>query len=124
MQPSPPYVREKDIQIFVTCAREPGNCIAMPAATLSPFDAERTSAFLEPEFARLKAQELTTSFRPENGPADWERRRDAAMTKLASRMRPLLPANHAQLPLLPNPFYLSLLIPLPTYGLRGILAPL
>lgn len=64
--------------------------------------AERASAFLEPEFARLKAQGLTASFRPENGPGDWDRRRDAAMTEIADRLRPLLPANHAQLPLLPG----------------------
>jgi hypothetical protein len=62
----------------------------------------RVSAFLEAEFARLKAQQLTASFRPENEPGDWYRRRDAAMTELAARLRPLLPANHAQLPLLPG----------------------
>ncbi len=62
----------------------------------------RVTAFLETEFARLKAQQLTASFRPENEPGDWYRRRDAAMTELAARLRPLLPANHAQLPLLPG----------------------
>jgi hypothetical protein len=62
----------------------------------------RVSAFLEAEFARLKAQQLTANFRPENEPGDWYRRRDAAMTELAARLRPLLPANHAQLPLLPG----------------------
>ncbi len=64
--------------------------------------AGRTSAFLEPEFARLKAQELTANFRPENEPGDWDRRRDTAMTELAARLRSLLPANHEQLPLLPG----------------------
>jgi len=62
----------------------------------------RVTAFLETEFARLKAQQLTANFRPENEPGDWYRRRDAAMTELAARLRPLLPANHAQLPLLPG----------------------
>jgi hypothetical protein len=62
----------------------------------------RVTAFLETEFARLKAQQLTASFRPENKPGDWYRRRDAAMTELAARLRSLLPANHAQLPLLPG----------------------
>jgi len=36
----------------------------------------RVSAFLEAEFARLKAQQLTANFRPENEPGDWYRRRD------------------------------------------------
>jgi hypothetical protein len=63
---------------------------------------KRVSAFLETEFARLKAQRLTANFRPENEPGDWYRHRDAAMTELAARLRPLLPANHAQLPLLPG----------------------
>ena len=62
----------------------------------------RVTAFLEAEFARLKAQQLTANFRPENEPGDWYCRRDAAITELAARLRPLLPANHAQLPLLPG----------------------
>ena len=64
--------------------------------------AGRATAFLETEFARLKALQLTATFCPENEPADWYRRRDAAMTELAARLRPMLPANHAQLPLLPG----------------------
>jgi len=64
--------------------------------------AGRVSAFLESEFARLKTQQLIANFRPGNEPGDWDRRRDAAMTELAARLRPVLPANHAQLPLLPG----------------------
>ena len=86
-----------------SCAHEcPG--VSVPAALLGLDDATsgRVTAFLETEFARLKAQQLTANFRPENEPGDWYRRRDAAMTELAARLRPLLPANHAQLPLLPG----------------------
>ncbi len=63
---------------------------------------QRATAFLETEFARITDQKLTATFRPENEPAEWDRRRDATMTDLAARLRPLLPAPHAQLPLLPG----------------------
>lgn len=62
----------------------------------------RATAFLETEFARLKIEGLTATFRPEKETAEWDRRRDAAMTEVAARLRPLLPAGHAQLPLLPG----------------------
>lgn len=63
---------------------------------------ERAAKFLEGEFARLKSEKLTVSQRTEADKTAWESRRDAAMTDLAARMRPLLPANHPQLNLLPG----------------------
>lgn len=64
--------------------------------------AARATTFLETEFARLKLQKLTANFRPESEPVDWDLRRDAAMTELAARLRPLIPPNHEQLQLLPG----------------------
>jgi hypothetical protein len=67
---------------------------------LNAASATKAARFLEAEFARLKSDGLTVSQRPEADKAAWEKRRDAAMTDLASRMKPMLPANHPQLHLL------------------------
>ena len=69
---------------------------------LDAASANKAAKFLEAEFAGLKSDGLTVSQRPEADKAAWEKRRDAAMNDLASRMKTMLPANHPQLNLLPG----------------------
>lgn len=64
--------------------------------------ARGVGAILEGEFARLKAQGLHAGARPAQDAADWDRRRDAAITAAAARLQPVLPPNHALLPLAPG----------------------
>jgi hypothetical protein len=64
--------------------------------------ANKAAKFLEAEFARLKSDGLTVSQRTEADKAAWEKRRDAAMNDLATRMKTMLPVNHPQLDLLPG----------------------
>ena len=59
-------------------------------------------SLLESEFTRLKLAGLTVSQRAETDKAAWETRRDAAMKDLAALIRPMLPADHPSLHLLPG----------------------
>lgn len=87
---------------------EPQDMARFQTAMLSEFyrldaaAASRVTTLLETEFARLRELSLTALHRPASDPAEWDRRRDAAVTDLAKRVRPLLPANAAHLELLPG----------------------
>jgi hypothetical protein len=64
--------------------------------------ATKVAAFLETEFAKLKAAGLTVSQRTAEDKASWETQREAAMKDLAGRVQPMLPPSHEQLSLLPG----------------------
>jgi hypothetical protein len=70
--------------------------------TLGDAPSHSLTPLLETEFKRLKALELNATHRPSSDPSEWDRRRDAAVTELAARVRTLLPADREHLDMLPG----------------------
>lgn len=68
---------------------------------------QRVAAQVQAAFARLRTAELTAQHRPEAEPEAWDARRDGAIRAMAAELRPLLPANHPHLNLLPGLLSLS-----------------
>ena len=98
-------VQIPELQRMEDNAREMSNYLASALKEIYGLDAAasgKTVKFLEAEFTRLKAEGLTVSQRTEADKVSWETRRDAAMKDLASRMQPMLPADHPQINLLPG----------------------
>jgi hypothetical protein len=97
-----------DIGVISELEKEPGEIARFQVESLRVLlglDAptiQRVQAFLLREFSRLQTLSLTANFRPAEGFADFDARRDAAILEIAARLRPLLPGNDPKLALLPG----------------------